>query len=39
VELAVLPDGHTAIPMVVSDYVKLRDEVKACQKERDKNGD
>jgi hypothetical protein len=39
VELDVLQDGYTAIPMVVSDYVKLRDEVKACQKERDKNGD
>jgi len=39
VELDVLPDGYKAIPMVVSDYVKLRDEVKTCQNERDKNGD
>ncbi len=39
VELNVLQEEYTAIPTVVSDYVKLRDEVKACQKERDKNGD
>jgi len=37
-QIEALPEA-SAIPMVVSDYAKLRDRIRDCQKERDKHGD
>jgi len=35
-ELAVLPEDYTSIPMVVVDYIKLRDKIRVCEEEKGK---
>jgi hypothetical protein len=35
-ELDALDEGYTTIPMVITDYAKLRDRIRTCNTERDK---
>jgi|TARA_R110001606_G_scaffold398229_1_gene576768 hypothetical protein len=35
-ELDTLDEGYSAIPMVISDYAKLRDKVRRCEEEKEK---
>ena len=35
-ELEALDEGYTTIPMVITDYAKLRDRIRTCNTERDK---
>ena len=34
-ELDALDEGYTTIPLVITDYVKLRDRIRTCEKEKD----
>jgi hypothetical protein len=35
-ELDALDEGYTTIPMVITDYAKLRDRIRTCEREKDK---
>lgn len=35
-ELDALPQGYAAIPMAITDYAKLRDRIRTCEKEKEK---
>jgi hypothetical protein len=35
-ELTELPEFYTAIPVVVIDYIKLRDDIRRCEEEKGK---
>lgn len=35
-ELDALPQGYATIPMAITDYAKLRDRIRTCEKEKEK---
>lgn len=35
-ELDALPQGYASIPMAITDYAKLRDRIRTCEKEKEK---
>ena len=35
-ELDSLPQGYATIPMAITDYAKLRDRIRTCEKEKEK---
>jgi hypothetical protein len=35
-ELDALPEGSTAIPVVITDYIKTRDRIRNCEAEKEK---
>ena len=35
-ELSALPEGYAALPLAITDYVKLRDRIRTCDREKEK---
>tara|TARA_R110000796_G_scaffold199046_1_gene315322 strand:+ start:3205 stop:3357 length:153 start_codon:yes stop_codon:yes gene_type:complete len=35
-ELDALPQDYTHIPMAITDYAKLRDRIRTCEREKEK---